>query len=142
MQKFIASLALFLAVVAPVFAQSPDAIAVARADDALSKAMTTVDRAQLENLTLPELSYGHSGGRVENRAQFIDALVTRKSILNSIDSSKVTTAIVGDIAIVRSHMSAMVASTGTPIKTELEILMIWQKRNGEWKLLARQAYKV
>jgi len=142
MQKFAVSLALFFAVVVPVFAQSPDEIAIARADAALSKAMTTVDKAQLENLTLPELSYGHSGGRVENRAQFVDALVTRKSVLNSIDTSKVTTTIVGDIAIVRSHMSAMVASTGTPIKTELEILMIWQKRNGEWKLLARQAYKV
>ena len=142
MQKLAASLALLVAFAAPVFAQSPDEAAVTRAADALSKAITTVDKAQLEKLTLPELSYGHSGGRVETQAQFVDNLVTKKSVLNSIDMSKVTTAIVGDLAIVRGHMSAMVASTGTPIKTELEILMVWQKRGGEWKLLARQAFKV
>lgn len=142
MQRLVASLALLLAVAAPVFAQSPDEAAVTRAVDALSKAITTVDKAQLESLTLPELSFGHSGGRVENRAQFVDALVTKKTVLNTIDLSNVTTTIVGDLAIVRGHMSAMVASTGTPIKTELELLMVWQKRNGEWKLLARQAYKV
>lgn len=126
----------------PAFAQSADEAAVARADAALAKAITTVDKAQLENVTWPELSYGHSAGRIENKAQFVEALVSKKSVITSIDSSKVTTSVVGDIAIVRSHMSLMVASTGTPTRTELEAVMVWQKRNGEWKLLVRQAYKI
>ncbi len=68
--------------------------------------------------------------------------MTRKSIVTKIDMSKMTTRIVGDIAIVRGHNFYMVESTGKPVPTELEIIMVWQKRGGDWKLLARQAYKI
>lgn len=143
MQKLAALLAaLLVALAAPAFAQSADEAAVGRAMDALSKAIITVDKAQLENLAWPELSYGHSGGRIENRAQYVDALVSKKSILTKIDLSKVSTSVVGDLALVRGHMSLMVESTGKPVPTELEFLMVWQKRGGDWKLLARQAFKV
>lgn len=142
MKTLAAALAFLLALATPAFAQSPDEAAVARAMDALSKAITTVDKAQLEALTWPELNYGHSAGRVENRAQFVDALVTKKSVLTSIDVTKQVMQFVGDLAITRGHMTAMVVSSGTPTKTELEYMMVWQKRGGEWKLLARQAYKV
>ena len=126
----------------PAFAQSADETAVARQMDALSKAITSVDKAQLENLAWPELSYGHSSGRIENRAQYVEALVTKKSIVSKIDLSKVTTSFVGDVALVRGHMSLISESTGKPVPTELEFLMVWQKRGGDWKLLARQAYKI
>jgi hypothetical protein len=142
MKKIISLLVLLFAVSAPALSQYSDEAGVARAVDSLSKALVAADKAQLEKLTAPELSYGHSGGRVESQVQFVDALVSKKSSFSAIDMSKVTTSMVGDLAIVRGHMSAIVTSTGTPVKTELEILMVWQKRSGEWKLLARQAYKV
>ena len=143
MKKLSALLVAFLVILAaPAFAQSADEAAINRAMDALAKATTTVDKAQLENLVWPEVSYGHSGGRVENKAQFVDALVSKKSIITKIDLSKVNTSIVGDLAIVRGHMWLMVESTGKPVPTDLEFLMVWQKRGGEWKLLARQAFKV
>jgi type II secretory pathway pseudopilin PulG len=134
--------ALLAAFAAPAFAQSGDEAAIGRNMDALHKAMVAVDRAQLEGLTWPELSYGHSGGRIENKAQFVEALVTKKSILSKIDLSKMTTSVVGDLAIVRCHFSGISESTGKPVPTEIELLLIWQKRGGDWKLLARQAYKV
>jgi hypothetical protein len=142
MSRFTALFALAVAFVAPAFAQSADEAAVARAMDTLSKATIAVDKAQLENIAWPELTYGHSAGRIENKAQFVDALVSKKSIITKIDLSKVTTSIVGDLALVRGHMFLMVESTGKPVPTDLEFLMVWQKRGGEWKLLARQAYKI
>jgi uncharacterized membrane protein YvbJ len=143
MQKLVAALAVFVvAFVTPAFAQSADEAAVGRAMDALSKAITTVDKAQLENLAWPELTYGHSAGRIENKAQYVDAIVSKKSIVTKVDLSNVTTSIVGDIALVRGKMFLMVESTGKPVPTDLAFLMVWQKRAGEWKLLARQAYKV
>jgi len=133
---------LFAAFAAPAFAQSADEGAIARQMDVLHKAMVAVDKTQLENLTWPELNYGHSSGRIENRAQFVEALVTKKSVLSKIELSKTTTSLVGDLAIVRSHFSGISESTGKPVPTEIEMLMVWQKRGGEWKLLARQAYKL
>jgi hypothetical protein len=142
MQKIAALFAILVAsLAAPALAQSADEAAVARGMEALAKAIVAVDKAQLENLAWPELSYGHSAGRVENKAQYVDALVSKKSIVTKIDYSKMTTSIVGDIALVRGQMMFMVESTGKPVPTDLHFLMVWQKRGGEWKLLARQAYK-
>jgi ketosteroid isomerase-like protein len=100
------------------------------------------DRPESFALTWPELNYGHSSGRIENKAQFVEALVTKKSILSKIDISKMTTSVVGDLAIVRSHFSGISESTGKPVQTDIELFMIWQKRGGDWKLLGRQAYKL
>jgi hypothetical protein len=137
-----AALVLTFAVAAPVNAQSTDEAAVTRAIDALSKAIVAADKASLERITWPELSYGHSAGRVENQKQFVDALVTKQTVITAIDNPKMSTNLVGDIAISRGTMTFMVAGAGAPTKTDLTLLLIWQKRGGEWKLLARQAYKV
>jgi hypothetical protein len=138
----VASFALLLAVVAPAHAQSPDEASVAKAIDALSKAIVAADKASLERITWPELSYGHSAGKVENQKQFVDALVSKQTVIASIDNPKMSSTVVGDIAISRGTMTYMVAGAGAPTKADLTLLLIWQKRNGEWRLLARQAYKV
>ncbi|QJR11826.1 hypothetical protein DSM104443_02909 [Usitatibacter rugosus] len=142
MKRIVASFALLLAVALPALAQSPDEAAVLKAYEALSKAIVAVDKAALEKLTVPELSYGHSAGRIENQAQFIDQLVSKRSVITSVDNTKMVVSIVGDLAVVRGHSSLMVASANPPAKSELELLMVWQKRGGEWRLLARQGYKV
>ena len=143
MRRLAALLAALLAAAAThAFAQSADEAAVGRAMDALSKAIVAVDKQQLEALAWPELTYGHSSGRIETRAQYVDAYVSKKSILTKIDLSKVAVNVVGDLAIVRCHMWAMVESTGKPVPTDLEVVMVWQKRAGDWKLLVRQAYKL
>jgi hypothetical protein len=137
-----ATFALLLAVVAPAHAQSPDEASVAKAIDALSRAIVAADKASLEKITWPELSYGHSAGKVENQKQFVDALVSKQTVIASIDNPKMSSTVVGDIAISRGTMTYMVAGAGAPTKADLTLLLIWQKRNGEWRLLARQAYKV
>ena len=143
MNRFIrCCMALVALVTAPAFGQSADESAIAKQMDALHKAIVAVDKAQLERLTWPELNYGHSSGRIENQAQFVDALVTKKSVLSKIELSKMTTSIVGDLGIVRCHFSGISESTGKPVPTEIELFMIWQKRGGEWKLLGRQAYRI
>src|SRR5947208_16113209 len=60
-----------------VMAQSSDEAAVAQAVEAFRNAMLKADRGQFEALTAEQLSYGHSGGRVETKAQFIDAATKR-----------------------------------------------------------------
>src|SRR5262245_43509261 len=68
---------------APAEAQSADEAAVAKAIEALRKATFGQEKAQLEELCTDQLSYGHSDGRVENKAQFINGVMTRKATLKS-----------------------------------------------------------
>ena len=60
-------------------AQSSDETAVAQAVEAFRNAMLKADWGQFEALTADQLSYGHSAGRVENKAQFIDAATSGRS---------------------------------------------------------------
>ena len=81
-------------------AESADEAAVAQAIEALRKAIFGQEKNQLEALCAEQLSYGHSDGRVENKAQFINGVMTRKAILKSLALSDHTITIVGTDAIV------------------------------------------
>lgn len=126
-----------------LLAQSADEKAVAVAVEKLRKAMIAADKATLESLAAEELSYGHSSGLVENRAQFVDQFVTRKTVfLDNLKFSDQTIRMAGDVAIVRHRLTADTNNNNVPGKVDIIILMVWRKQNGEWKLLARQAAKI
>ena len=114
--------------------------AVSTAVEALRKAMIAGDRAGLEKLALPELSYGHSSGRLENKAEFIEALASGKSGFSAIELSDQTVNIVDRVALVRHVFTGTRRKEGDKMK--LSILTVWMQQQDEWKLLARQAAKL
>jgi Domain of unknown function (DUF4440) len=122
------------------FAQAPEMVAVQQAGETLSKLMIAPDRAALGRLFADELSYGHSDGRVQNKAEFTDALVNGKSVFKSIALFDQTISLVGDIAIVRHRFEADAISNGVPAQPRIRILQVWQKQGGAWRLLVRQAH--
>lgn len=125
------------------FAQSSDEASVSAAVEALTRAMLAADRAQLEDLTSDHLSYGHSSGRFETKAQFIDVVAGRKTIYKSIALSEPTVTVAGNNAIVRHVFSGETESDGKPSSARVGVLQVWQKQqDGRWKLLARQAFKL
>jgi hypothetical protein len=125
----------------PAAAQADDA-AVAQAAEALRKAMLDADRAKLTDLTADQLSYGHSSNRIETKAQFIDVVAGKKTTYKSITLSDPTVAVVGSNAIVRHVFAAETEADGKPGSSRVGALQVWQKQNGSWKLLARQAFKL
>jgi hypothetical protein len=124
-----------------VVAASADEAAVAQAVEALRKAILEQDKTTLEALTAEQLSYGHSGGRVETKAQFIEGVMNRKSLLKSLTLSDHTIAIVGNDAIARHTWASESETDGKPTSTKIGVLQVWQKQGGTWKLLARQAFR-
>ena len=123
-------------------AQSKEEAAVTAAVENLKKAMIDGDKAGLEKVTADQLSYGHSSGRVEDKASFVDNIVTGKSDFVTIELTNQTVSVSGDAAIVRHTLSATTNDSGNPGSVKLNILLVWQKQKGQWKLLARQAVKV
>ncbi|HVW61599.1 MAG TPA: nuclear transport factor 2 family protein [Puia sp.] len=122
--------------------QGKDEKAVSAAVEALRKAMVDPDKATLEKLTLPQLSYGHSNGMIQNQTVFIEALTSKQSDFVNINLSEQSIKIVDRTAIVRHILSADTNDGGKPGHVNLSILLVWQKVKGEWRLLARQAVKV
>ena len=111
--------------------------AVSAAVEALRKAMIAVDKPALENLTTADLSYGHSSGRVESKAEFVQAFVSGKSGFSAIEISAQTVKVVDKIALVRHVFDCIHRKDGH--KAKLFILTVWQQQQDQWKLLARQA---
>ncbi len=84
-----------------VLADASDDAAVKDSVEALRKALLMADKAPLGQLAADQLSYGHSSGKVQNKAEFIDGVVTRKAVVKSLDFPELTVAVAGDAAIAR-----------------------------------------
>jgi ketosteroid isomerase-like protein len=141
--RSIVVMALALLGAAPVVvAQSGDEAAVAQAVEAFRNAMLKADRGQFEALTAEQLSYGHSAGRVENKAQFIDAATSGRSTWKFITLTDQTTQVVSHTAIVRHTLTGETERDGKINPVKIAVLMVWHKPDGQWKLLARQAVRL
>jgi ketosteroid isomerase-like protein len=116
--------------------------AVGQAVEALRKALLAADKGQLEKLTAPQLSYGHSDGRVQDKAQFIDGVVTRKATVKSLTFPELTIAVAGNAAVVRHLYESESETDGKTTTVKIGTLQVWQNQDGNWKLLARQGYKL
>ena len=142
-RRLAATSALALAAAPAALAQPNEQAAVAVAVDALNKAMVARDRAQLEALTAPQLSYGHSAGRIETRQQFVDNVVGGPSQFRFINATEQTIELAHADAIVRHLLTAETQDReGKVTPVRIGVLQIWQKQGADWKLLARQAYRL
>lgn len=108
----------------------------------LINALESGDRKALEKISSVNLSYGHSNGRVEDRIQFIEALVSKTSDFISISVSEQRIQVTGKNAIVRQRLDATIMDGGKPGEVRLNVLLVFKKETGEWKLLARHASRV
>jgi ketosteroid isomerase-like protein len=124
-----------------VLADASDEAAVKENVEALRKALLMADKAQLEALAAGQLSYGHSSGKVQNKAEFVDGVVTRKAVVKSLDFPELTIAVAGDAAIARHLYVSESETDGKPNHVRIGSLEVWQKQDGNWKLLARQGFK-
>jgi hypothetical protein len=124
-----------------VFSQTTAEKKVAEATEHLRKAMINADKLELERLTSDKLSYGHSGGHVEGKQEFVEKIISGKSDFVTIDQTDQTISISKKTAIVRHKLNATTNDSGKPGEVHLSVLLIWQKQKGQWKLLARQAVK-
>lgn len=115
---------------------------VVAASDSLHQAKLTGDRALFDRLCADALSYGHSSGRMESKAEFIDDNVADPPIWTSISLSDRSVRLSGDTAVVRHTMDGQSQRNGAVSSVRIGVLLVWQKQAGAWKLLARQAFKL
>jgi ketosteroid isomerase-like protein len=122
-------------------AQGGEDAAVTQAIEDLRKAMLAADRTALEGLVADRLSYGHSGGVIESKAQFVDVIADKKTVYKSITLSEPSVVVVGNNAIARHIFSAETESGGKASSARVGVMQVWVKEGSGWKLLARQAFR-
>lgn len=116
---------------------------VAMAVENLIKGFVDADKDLLDKMTAEELIYGHSSGKVQNKTEFIDEVISGKPLdYVKFDLEGQTIKVTGKTAVVRHILNAETISNGAPGKLRIGNVLIWQNQKGKWKLLARQAYKL
>jgi hypothetical protein len=138
------ALAVGIVGVVPVLAASPDEEHVAKAVEAFRLAQINAGAKNLDALCAAELSYSHSDARVEDKATFIANSTNGKLKFLSLEYLDPQIRVVGPAAIVRFHWVSENNSTADGKKTNinLHVLMNWQKRGTDWKLLSRASTKL
>ncbi|MEJ8817634.1 nuclear transport factor 2 family protein [Lacibacter sp. H407] len=140
-QRFLMAV-LVLLISTTISAQSKQETAVSNAVEKLRTAMVSGERATLDAIAAEQLSYGHSSGLIETKAQFVEKIASGQSDFVSIEFKNQTISISKNTAIVRHELHAVTNDNNKPGEVHLKILLIWQKQGKEWKLLARQAVRI
>jgi len=117
---------------------------VAAAVDQLMKGLIDADKDILENITAEGLVYGHSSGKVQNKTEFVNEILSGIPLdYLKIELLDQTIKIIGDAAVVRHiFTSETVNNEGAPVSLRIGNVLVWQLQQGNWKLIARQAYKL
>lgn len=125
-----------------VIAQSKAYKAVAKATEQLRVAMLNADSATLVHLTNDSLSYGHSGGGIDNKATFVKKLLTGATDFTTLDITQQQIVIVNNTAIVRHQLFANTNDNGKPGTVKLAVMQVWVKQGKQWQFVGRQAIKL
>jgi hypothetical protein len=122
-------------------AGSQEESAVARSVEMLRKGILTQDAAMLEAITMPELSYSHSNGKIEDRSTFIANATGPNVQPIALDYSDITICVVKNVAIVRLHMQSKtrLVKISSIIQSSVLLTMTWLKRGDDWVMLSRAA---
>jgi hypothetical protein len=123
-------------------AQAGDEAAVGDAVETLRKGLLDKDKAKLDSVTAPQISYGHSDGRVETKEQFLTAVMNRKQTVKSLAFPELKVSVVGNNAVARHIYLSESELDGKATTTRIGALQVWQKQDGAWKLLARQGFRL
>lgn len=137
----ISSVLVFVAMTQTAFAAGSGEKEVLTALDGLKEAMLKKDRATLEKIFHPDLTYSHSSATVENKAQAIAHMVDGLG-WEAIELSDTTVRLQGNVAIVNGKADYHERKKDKPTTVvKLLILTVWVKGPPGWQLIARQAVR-
>ncbi len=142
MGRGVAALALWL-VLAPAHAAAADARqAVLAAQDARFAATIRGDVQALATMMSDDLTYTHSSGVTETKAEFLDAIRSGKYLYRSIAASDRRVRLHGDAAVVSGPAHIVIEPGGKRTEIDLYFTELYVSRGGSWRMALWQATRL
>ena len=117
---------------------------VKAAEKQWAEAVVKKDYAVLNRVLADDLTYTHSDGRLDSKANFIDALKSGKQTYSAAEHESIDVRPLGqDAAIVRGRLrmtAAVVGQTATP--ATFSILRVYKRNGNQWQLTAHQSARL
>ena len=98
--------------------------------------MVDGDLATLDQLCAEVLSYAHSSGARDTKAEYFAKLRSRYYVYHRIDHPVERVAVTGDTAVVVGRMTADLDVDGVGTTIDNLALAVWTRASGSWQLLA------
>lgn len=99
------------------------------------------DSVALEKLLAEDVTYGHSNGLLQSKKEIIHSVMSGEQDYKKIDVRKIDIRIFGNTAVVNLESDVSLIMAGKPLDIDMDILLVWIRENGSWKLVARQSVK-
>ena len=116
-----------------------DVAEVLAAEDRRYDALLGADLPTLERLFHDRLSYAHSSGVRETKAEYLGKIRDGYYDYQRIDHPVERVEVVGDTVVVVGLMTADLTVDGTPKTIDNLGLAVWTRATGNWQLLAYAA---
>jgi Domain of unknown function (DUF4440) len=105
------------------------------------QALVSKNTVSINQQTDKALSYGHSNGWVETKADMIKDLETGYLTYQSYKEDSLNITMNGSMANARFVADISAILNGKPTSNHLKVLEVWVKKGKRWLLFARQAVK-
>ena len=113
-----------------------DVRAVMAAEGRRYQAMLDADLPTLDEVCADALSYAHSDGARDTKAEYLHKVATGYYVYRRIDHPVERVEVVGDCAIVVGRMTADLDREGVPKTIDSLAVAVWTRASGQWQLLA------
>jgi len=126
-----------------VLAQETEQTKLIQALKVFHQAMVKKNTVTINQQTDKALTYGHSNGWIETKAEMINNLETGFISYGSIKEDSINITMNGNMASARFNATINAAFKGKEMVTfQLRVLEVWTKKGNRWILFARQAVPV
>jgi hypothetical protein len=121
----------------------PETQIITDRENELYKAMLAFDYPALDGILSDEVSYIHSTGVVETKAEYFAAMRRGLYEYGAIEIAGSQTRMFDGVAITSGVMEMLVGANGSAKGTiRLQHVLVWRQEAGTWRLLLRQATRL
>jgi hypothetical protein len=119
-----------------------DEAPIVAAQDARFAAMVKGDAAYLETVLDPSLTYHHSTGAAQSRAEFLAAIREGALKYTAIDMVERRVRRVGSVAIITGIFRFRALNNGQAIDTKARFTDVYENKDGRWVQIAWQNTRI
>ena len=110
--------------------------------DRWDKAIVCKDRAAIEANMAEDFRIIDAGGNVENKAAFVEGIVSPSLIIDPYTVEDFEVRLYGDIALLSGRTRMTGSYDGKPFTSHYRYIDIYHRRGSEWKIVSVQISKI
>ena len=105
-------------------------------------ALLRADTKQLNSVLADELTFTHSSGKTDTKAELLASLTSGALKYESIEPSETKVRLYGSTAIVTGKAQLKINNQGESLSFALKFTGVYTKRDGHWQLVAYQSTRL